>query len=57
MSGAKLIDELNEADRNAANLGLSVNLGLSGNLCRCTGYYKIDDAVRVALGSESEDDR
>jgi carbon-monoxide dehydrogenase medium subunit len=57
MSGAKLIDELNEADPDAANLGQSVNLGLSGNLCRCTGYYKIDDAVRVALGPESEDDR
>ena len=25
---------------------------LSGNLCRCTGYQKIFDAVRIAAGSE-----
>ena len=26
---------------------------LSGNLCRCTGYEKIFDAVRLAAGSEA----
>lgn len=27
-----------------------VRIGLSGNLCRCTGYAKIFDAVRAAAG-------
>lgn len=30
-----------------------IRLGLSGNLCRCTGYYPIEQAVRVAAGSDS----
>lgn len=29
-----------------------IRLGLSGNLCRCTGYYPIEQAVRVAAVSE-----
>ena len=28
-----------------------VRSGLSGNLCRCTGYRKIVDAVRAAAGT------
>jgi carbon-monoxide dehydrogenase small subunit len=27
-----------------------IKLGISGNLCRCTGYVKIVDAVRDAAG-------
>lgn len=43
MSGAALLDEHPEPTDE------QITLGLSGNLCRCTGYYKIEDAVRVAL--------
>ena len=29
-----------------------IRKGLSGNLCRCTGYHKIVEAVRVASGQQ-----
>jgi aerobic-type carbon monoxide dehydrogenase small subunit (CoxS/CutS family) len=29
-----------------------VRQGLAGNLCRCTGYSKILDAVQAASGQE-----
>jgi carbon-monoxide dehydrogenase small subunit len=29
-----------------------IRKGLSGNLCRCTGYHKIVEAVKVAAQSE-----
>lgn len=43
MSGAALLDEHPDPTDE------QITYGLSGNLCRCTGYYKIEDAVRVAL--------
>jgi xanthine dehydrogenase iron-sulfur cluster and FAD-binding subunit A len=42
MAGAKLLDE-------RANPTLDeIQIGLSGNICRCTGYRKILDAVQAA---------
>lgn len=42
MAGARLVDELDDPTRD------QIALGLSGNLCRCTGYYPIIDAVQSA---------
>jgi carbon-monoxide dehydrogenase medium subunit len=42
MAGAKLLEELPDPSPE------QVRLGLSGNLCRCTGYYKIVEAVQQA---------
>ncbi len=33
-----------------------IRRGLSGNLCRCTGYQKIVDAVETAAGRQEEED-
>ena len=30
-----------------------IHLGLSGNLCRCTGYYPIEQAIRVTAAGAS----
>ena len=42
MAGAKLLEEIAQPDTE------QINYSISGNLCRCTGYYKIVEAVRKA---------
>jgi carbon-monoxide dehydrogenase medium subunit len=45
MAGAKLLEETGQPDLAA------IQTGLSGNICRCTGYRKIIDAVVAAGGA------
>jgi carbon-monoxide dehydrogenase medium subunit len=42
MAGANLLEEVPEPTRE------QIEFGLSGNLCRCTGYYKIVQAIEKA---------
>jgi xanthine dehydrogenase iron-sulfur cluster and FAD-binding subunit A len=50
MAGASMLEEIPCPTRE------QVKTGLSGNLCRCTGYYKIMSAVeRAAAGEELHD--
>jgi len=50
VSGSALIDEVGQPDDD------QIKLGLSGNLCRCTGYYPIIEAVRTAGRATHPDD-
>ncbi|CAA9364428.1 MAG: hypothetical protein AVDCRST_MAG89-3982, partial [uncultured Gemmatimonadetes bacterium] len=45
MSAAALLEENTEPTRD------EIRQALSGNLCRCTGYTKILDAVEMAAAS------
>ncbi len=47
MAGAKLLQERPRPTRN------DIGVALSGNICRCTGYRKIVDAVQEAAGEPS----
>lgn len=48
MSGAKLLEEIDAPDKD------QINYSISGNLCRCTGYYKIVDACHQAARMKAE---
>ncbi|GHD90716.1 (2Fe-2S)-binding protein [Streptomyces naganishii] len=42
-------------ERNPSPSDADIREALSGNLCRCTGYEKIMDAVRLAAARQSEE--
>ncbi|MEU6526599.1 (2Fe-2S)-binding protein [Streptomyces sp. NPDC046924] len=44
-------------ERNPSPSDADIREALSGNLCRCTGYEKIMDAVRLAAARQSEGTR
>ncbi len=50
MAGASLLDEIERPT------GEQIKAGLGGNLCRCTGYYKIMRAVERAVGMSTEEE-
>ena len=50
MAGAKLLDEQPHPTLD------QIKIALSGNICRCTGYKKILDAVQLAAGQNGQDE-
>ena len=48
MAGAKLLEEIEQPDIE------QINYSISGNLCRCTGYYKIAQAFETASKMKAE---
>lgn len=50
MAGANLLDEISHPTRE------QIVAGLSGNLCRCTGYFKIVRAIERAAASPLSND-
>jgi carbon-monoxide dehydrogenase medium subunit len=45
MAATKLLEEKNQPNRD------DILTAISGNLCRCTGYYKIIQAIEAAIDS------
>ena len=52
--GAVLVSKV-LLDNNPHPSGQEISDGLSGNLCRCTGYYKMVDAIHLAAERKSND--
>ncbi len=48
MSGAKLLEEKSNPNKN------EIEQAITGNLCRCTGYYKIVQAIEDAAKNKQE---